>query len=327
MSPDLNNIWLNSKPTDKEVNIVLAEVWGGKSFIGQLHDTNRGLVKAVTIVDRCIPIGCVAYMINPGKELELGSLVVLPKYRGIGLSKLLFDWMRESVQKNYDGFSLTTYATIGSSVLYSIVKTMENIKGAKCLPLNVGLGIVPVSQKKAEMNIAKEVLVPEKGGFNLNSTIQISTLPKMLFGDLKLWPSIGTYMGKIEYVDFVFVDTENILISLPILLDLYIVKNTKADAVNKFMDTMGKKSGRKLKICIPADKRYNKIVSCLISRRLIFGGVSIIDGGLYLVFLNNIPTNSKQIIEYISKFPDKEISRFGRFILETNREMKSNYFL
>ncbi len=309
---------INPTPALDEIDFVLGEVWGKESPIGKIHRSETSETKAISILHSGRTIGCASINIFPWKEVEYGSLAILSDYRGKGLSSLINRWIDETVKPYLkNGYKLTAYATVGSKVLYSIIKTMENCTGSDCLPLNLAPGVVPVDLEKSKINIDKSVLIPSQDGFNLNSTIQVSSMNDIIYGDVKVFPNIKKYLDGHELKAGRIIHRENKLTVLPILMDIYQVRQTDNLLLEKTLKEYSK--NKILRIDVPMIFDYQQTINSLINKKLFFTGISVVDDTVYLSFLNKVPKEIVQILNYLTSFPDKKISRFGKMILVANK--------
>ncbi|MBP9818149.1 GNAT family N-acetyltransferase [Candidatus Shapirobacteria bacterium] len=315
------DIKLELNPSDSQVNDVLGTVWGEKSVIGKIHKQDGDKTLVAVLTDNGKNVGCAAVFIHPWGEIELGSLAIIPEHRGLGLVKHLVEW-RANVILQYlkDGYTITTFATIGSDVTNFIHDSMAKMCSKKCLALNMICGAVEVDLKKATLNLEQKTLIPLDKNINLNSTIQISQLPETVYADLNKYPIIAKYTNNFFCLKEKVLLGKNQLIQLPINLDIYILRNNDVDFLIEMIPKYNQK--RSLKVSIPLQSSFQAPIKQLKDKKYFVGGVSISDNFLFVDFIVNPNPRTLDIVGNLINSKIPEISLFGKFIEEIN----SDYF-
>jgi hypothetical protein len=243
----------------------------------------------------------------------------LPPYRGQGLAKHINEWAKKIVKPYIEtGYELMAYATVGSNILYSAGKRIEEISGKRAMPLNIAYGIVEVDRACAINNLDGQVLIKGNEDNNLNSTIQVSTIADSLFGDISLICSASKYFNGYKISKKNYVPGKNIFVKLPILLDILIVRETNIAGLKSEIEKY-KKNKRKLKLCVPLHSSYKQVIQYLLKHKYsYFVGFSIVDGYLMANYQVGLVDNKDKITEYLCNHVNVRIADFGKMIRSEN---------
>lgn len=338
-----NNYTYSQTISPKQAEILLSKVWGLESPLADLgkavnyfhlrdkrkFEINEELMDSKIIVGLEAEnklIGLSALKLHPWKEAELSSVAILPEYRGKNLSKLLYSPLRNFCEILIgEGYIVSTYATLGSAIMYKITGTMENLTNIKPWPMNIAPFINKTELLRCKKNVEKPIYFLQKDKSAYTSTIQlICSANKTLFGSSKALRSIKIKHAFLSNIfDWSFYNKEfsckkNSFVKLPNRLILIDINNNEG----RIEDTMMKKLLRDFKtpqIRIPISNNFIEIIKKFyLDDRYVFTGFTLTGEWLRVCFMMD---NEGGFKEFLSELQNEDffwVKDFVQLIYDAN---------
>ncbi len=254
------------------------------------------------------------------KTIELGSLAVHPNHRGKGLTKPLFEWRSKIIEnlKKQD-YQLITFSTLGSNIMNFIGSRMRDLGYSNTYPLNIGIGVVPISEDKMKKNLLDPSLGYKFKNKYYTSTLAIlSTDRKYYYEDIE-----GFNISKLSEIfpnrtnQRIFVSSANIEFDIaPIRINIKLIKNSNES------DFKILKSDLFNQVQVPILKEF-EAVHKKIRKTLICTGFNINGDTLFAVYSNIEMAELEMILEYLMKIDDKDFyAEWVNLLIEVNSSLR-----
>lgn len=300
-----------------EVSSFLGNIWGSDSplkHVGRILrrceiSEGSSLYFGARYKNEIIALLGIKFIEN--KTVELGSIAVHPDFRGLGLTKRLFLWRTKILTKLIkNGYQLITFATVGSNILNFIGKRIGELPVLKLLPMNIGVGVVPINKEKF-----KEVLINSDMIHKLENKFYTSTLT-ILASNRPIYFEDIESIKKINLIKLFpcsrkrhsVVKGKNISFKLdPIRLSVEIIRdNDCIIKVNKEYFNQ---------IQIPVLSEFEKMHNAC-QKNLLITGFTIHENVLHIVYSNVTRSVLVKLLNYLSKINDSEIYKEWVYFLK-----------
>lgn len=309
-----------------ELEDFLKSIWGEESPLAHVYEIysghgkkeNTGLYAVLKLEDKIV--GCAGMKFVSKNQLELCSLAVSKEYRGTGLSTELFDWIDKTGREQVKlGCSLISYATLGSVVMHFITSKMTSLTNTDVYPLNVALGVIPISKDKAVENITSSKMLVHWKGRQYTSTLAILSMQKTALYEKvtgfeeydfrSILPVKCVKSGQIEYVEQ---ENSEVHISGTRLV-IYYINSSETSKLPKLS------SDRYHQILVPLTNTFAG-VHIQARKKYVITGFNVINDILHIVYSNADRVAIIGVTNYLKTLENDVLSRFANSICELNRQ-------
>ncbi len=297
-----------------ELEDFLKSIWGDNSPLAQVVETYDGQGKRTgtgfyaVIRSANKIVGCAGIKFVDEKLIEVGSLAIAKDFRGRSLSRQLFAWKTDIVRDYVRlGYSVITYATLGSTVMNFIIPKLKEMTNLEVYPLNAAIGVIPVSQDKVGENINGRHLVVDIDGKSHTSTLAIIATSEISFYEeinefaeynlSAILPVRAVVEGQIN-----FPDQENTQIGIP---GTRLVINKIRSTNPQDLPIISTRNSHQ--ILVPILSKYAQLHG-LLGGMYSVAGFSLEEDVLHAVYMNSHV--SEEFRHYLRALDDRTINRW-----------------